>query len=98
LQLASEEYLKYISGPNQNICFNDAAAVSIDGVIVSLLPSCNDVIALNSIHAAITHSECIPSPGTAPAANPQFYLSQEAIDEVFGFPKAPPRMEYFRSL
>jgi hypothetical protein len=94
LQLASEEYLKYISGSNQDVCFNDAATVSIDGVIVSLLPSCDDVIALNTVHGPIIDSLCIPPPSSAPATNPQFYLSEEVIDDAFGFPDSPPRLEY----
>jgi len=94
LQLASEEYLRFVSGANQDVCFNDAATVSIDGVIVSLLPACDNVIALNTIHPAISDSLCIPFPSTAPPINSQFYVSKETIDEAFSFPQLPPRIEY----
>ncbi len=44
-QFGSEEYLEYVGTKN------DAIAVTIDGVLVSLLPTGLDTVSVNSIHA-----------------------------------------------
>ena len=43
-QFGSEEYDEYISR------FNDDFMISVDGVIVNLLPDCSDIIAVNTVH------------------------------------------------
>jgi hypothetical protein len=45
-QFGSEEYDEYVSQ------YNDGFMISVDGVIVSLLPDCSDIVAVQSIHQA----------------------------------------------
>ncbi len=43
-QFGSEEYDEYIGE------YNDGFMISVDGVIVNLLPDCSDIIAVNTVH------------------------------------------------
>ena len=51
-QFGSEEYIEYVSDGSSG-CFNDAFLVTVDGVVVSLLPDCTDIVAPNTIHPEI---------------------------------------------
>ncbi len=66
LQFGSEEYLEYVDR------FNDAFMVMVDGVVVSLVPDGQDIIALNSIHAEYTFNGVLP-------VRDELYYTQDQI-------------------
>ncbi|WP_193211614.1 choice-of-anchor L domain-containing protein [Luteolibacter marinus] len=75
IQFGSEEYLEYVGS------FNDAFAVFVDGVVVSLVPDGEDIIALNSIHSE-TSSEI------AAVRDELYYDEAQILDRVVS-PHAP---------
>ena len=64
-QFGSEEYEEWVGD------FNDGFMATVDGVLVTLVPDCSDIVAVNSIHRQI---------GTLAAINDHLYLDDEAID------------------
>jgi hypothetical protein len=54
VQFGSEEYLEYVSHGDE--CKNDAMMISVDNVIVSLVPDGSDIIAVNTAHPFIPYT------------------------------------------
>jgi hypothetical protein len=60
-QFGSEEYVEFVFDEVLPGCFNDSFLVLVDDVVVSLTPDCTDIVAVISIHPAITEEESDPN-------------------------------------
>lgn len=54
-QFGSEEYDEYVGD------FNDAFVVTVDGVVVSYLPDCSDIVSVNSVNQGNSGNLTLPS-------------------------------------
>jgi hypothetical protein len=94
-QFGSEEYIEYVFDEAQSGCFNDAFIVTIDGVVVSLLPDCSDIVAVNSVHPAITVAQsagCLND--DLDALNEHLYIDDDEIDASLPPANQPVQVEY----
>lgn len=81
LQFGSEEYLEWVSDLSRQGCKNDAIMVTVDGVVVSLVPGGSDIIAVNNIHPLITGAEsnCPSIVDYLEADNEHLYIDDSEI-------------------
>jgi hypothetical protein len=95
-QFGSEEYVEYVFDEIQSGCFNDAFMVTIDGVVVSVLPDCSDIVAVNSVHPAITEEESAPEclEEDLDALNEHLYIDDDEIDAALPPANQPVQVEY----
>jgi hypothetical protein len=84
VQFGSEEYLEFVA--QGEVCHNDAMMISVDNVIVSLVPDGSDIIAVNTAHPFIAHDDSECSEGDVPAVNEHLYEPTP--------PPAPSGVEY----
>lgn len=80
-QFGSEEYDEWVGD------FNDGFMVTVDGVLVTLVPDCSDIVAVNSIHPYID--------ANLPAINEHLYLDDgDDIDPLVEPQNQPFQVEY----
>ena len=80
-QLGSEEYKEYVGA------YNDGFMATINGVLVTLVPDCSDIVAVNSIHPYINSN--------LPAVNEHLYLDDDLdIDPTVAPANQPVQVEY----
>jgi len=80
-QFGSEEYKEFVGA------FNDGFMATIDGVLVTLVPDCSDIVAVNSVHPYIDAS--------FPAINEHLYLDNDLdIDPSVTLANQPVKVEY----
>lgn len=83
VQFGSEEYLEWVDNPLEFGCKNDAFIITVDGVVVSQLPDCSNIVAVSTIHPStswLLPSYCLlPGEVLAPK-NEHLYLSDSEID------------------
>jgi hypothetical protein len=80
-QLGSEEYIEWVGD------YNDGFMVTVDGVLVTLVPDCSDILAVNSVHPEISTE--------FPAINEHLYLDDDAdIDPRVDPVNQPEQVEY----
>jgi len=94
-QFGSEEYVEFVFNEAQSGCFNDAFMLTVDGVVVSLLPDCSDIVAVNSVHPAITVAEssgCLDE--DLDALNEHLYIDDDEIDAALPPANQAVQVEY----
>ncbi len=92
-QFGSDEYDEYVFDTAQSGCYNDAFMLTIDGKVVSLVPDCSDIVAVNSVHPLISEEESCTGEEIA-AVNEFLYLSDEDLDALVAPPNQNVRVEY----
>jgi hypothetical protein len=95
-QFGSEEYLEYVAEDAETGCYNDAFMLTVDGVFVSLVPDCSDIVAVNSVHPAIPweDSDCLPVDVDLDEKNEFLFLGEEDLDDAIDPQNSSIRVEY----
>jgi len=75
-QFGSEEYDEYVFDTAAPDCYNDAFMITIDDKVLSLLPDCSDIVAVNSVHSFIpANISCTGN--EIPALDEHLYLDDD---------------------
>jgi hypothetical protein len=75
-QFGSDEYDEFVSDAANPDCFNDAFMLTIDGKVVSLVPDCSDIVAVNTVHPLIPANISCTGEEIA-AVNDHMYLDDD---------------------
>ena len=93
-QFGSDEYDEYVFDTAQSGCYNDAFMLTIDGKVVSLVPDCSDIVAVNSVHPLIPANISCTGEEIA-AVNAHLYLDDDLdIDPVVAPANQGVQVEY----
>jgi hypothetical protein len=93
-QFGSEEYIEWVAEGTETGCYNDAFMLTVDGVFVALVPDCSDIVAVNSVHPAITVAESRCLFNGLEARNECLYLSDDDLDGLVQPGNEGVRVEY----
>jgi len=75
-QFGSDEYDEFVFDTAQSGCYNDAFMLTIDSKVVSLVPDCSDIVAVNSVHPLIPANISCTDEDLA-AVNDHLYLDDD---------------------
>ncbi|MBK1832905.1 choice-of-anchor L domain-containing protein [Roseibacillus ishigakijimensis] len=93
-QFASEEYVEWVTQRTDPSCHNDAFMITVNGVLVSMVPDCSDIVAVHSIHPSISAEESDCNPDDVSAENEHLYVDDSDILARVDPEKADTRCEY----